>query len=405
MRVPALSKIRGETIMTSMHRRLTGRLARRVTVIGLAAALIGRPAHAITFDVTDILSNGAVPALNVNPDLLNPWGMAYGPGGPFRVDETLSARSEKFDASGVDNGLPYTNVVAIPPLNIGSPNTGPTGLAYNPTKGFLTPSGAPATFLFASLDGVVYSWNMLHGSTATPEIIDTNTSVFTGLTVGTNGELYVADVRNDMVRVYNASYQEIGSFTDPGIPSNYGPYNISQIGDHLIVTFTAKRNAAPGGYVDEFDLNGNLIKRLVTNGPLDNPWGIDVAPASFGRYAGDLLIGNVSNDPSHPDSINAFDPTTGAWEGSLDGPDGIPLVIDGLFSLVTGNGTNGSSTGDIYFTAGLSLQNPPLYGTGGLFGSITPAPEPASLGVLGIGSLALLLGRRVVTRRTRNGTN
>jgi uncharacterized protein (TIGR03118 family) len=158
------------------------------------------------------------------------------------------------------------------------------------------------------------------------------------------------------------------------------PFNIQNIGGNLYVTFakvtTGPTVPLPGGsgFVDVFDANGNLLQRLISNGPLDAPWGLALAPASFGSFGGDLLVGNFGNG-----EINAFNPTTGAFIGTLDDGSGNPIVNSGLWSLDFGN--SAANPNALYFTAGINQ------GADGLFGDIVLAPEPGSLGFGGLGIL------------------
>lgn len=183
-----------------------------------------------------------------------------------------------------------------------------------------------------------------------------------------------------------------GNFTDPNLPVGYAPFNIQNIGGKLYVTYALQDAAghddvagAGHGLVDVFDLQGNLLKRLVSNGPLNSPWGMAIAPSGFGNFGSDLLVGNFGDG-----TINAFDPTTGAFLGTVDGSDGKPLINMGLWDLTFGNGGSGGSPDDLYFTAG--IPGPGKIEDHGLFGDIAvvPTPEPATLTLIGSGLLGLI---------------
>jgi uncharacterized protein (TIGR03118 family) len=190
----------------------------------------------------------------------------------------------------------------------------------------------------------------------------------------------------------------VKTFTDPNVPTGYAPFNLSVIDSKLYVTFALqdgdKEDDVPGlghGFVDVFDLNGTNPTRLISNGQLDSPWGLQIAPASFGTLAGDLLVGNFGNG-----RINAYNALTGAFDGALLGKDGKPLSITDLWALTVGNGAGGGDPNTLYFTAGLESE------AHGLFGSLSPiaAPEPSTwaLMMLGFAGVTLVNSRR---RRAR----
>jgi uncharacterized protein (TIGR03118 family) len=181
-----------------------------------------------------------------------------------------------------------------------------------------------------------------------------------------------------------------GSFVDPTLPSGFAPFNIQTLGNELYVTY-AKQDATghddvPGagnGFVDMFDLNGNLLTRLISNGVLNSPWGLALAPADFGQFSNDLLVGNFGDG-----TINAFDPVNGNLLGTLSDSNGQPIAIDGLWGLIFGNGGNGGKTNILYFTAGPDDE------THGLFGSLAPVPLPGTFLLLGSGLLGILAAIR-----------
>jgi uncharacterized protein (TIGR03437 family) len=234
-----------------------------------------------------------------------------------------------------------------------------------------------ASFIFCSADGVVSAWNS--GSSAVTQVDNSaKGAAYFGLAVGgTTGEpqLYVANFHSGAIEVYDGGFGLIsslpsGAFTDPKIPSGYAPFNIVNINGSLYVAY-AQQNAAanfdvPGagsGYVDIFDMSGNLLKSLISGGALNAPWGMAIAPANFGVFANMLLVGNFGNG-----QINVYDPLVGTFQGTLQNPAGSPISIDGLWALQVGNGKSGGDANAVYFTAG------PSNGAHGLFGSLQAGP-------------------------------
>jgi uncharacterized protein (TIGR03118 family) len=274
---------------------------------------------------------------------------------------------------------------------------GPTGQIANGTTDFQVTTGNPARFVFASLSGTVSGWNPTASpTTAVVKFTAPDNAVYTGLangSVGSNNFLYVTDFANGKVDVLNGSFAKTtlaGSFTDPNLPSNYSPYGIENIGGSLYVQYakvdpTTHRASEDvnQGIVNVFDLNGNLQKRLITDTHLSSPWGIALAPAGFGAFGGDLLVGNFGDG-----RINAFDPLTGAYDGTLSDQSGNPLENDGLWAIKFRAAGSGFNPNTLFFVAGINDE------ANGLFGAIQPVPEPASFALVGAGCLVLLMRRR-----------
>ena len=368
-----------------MSKRLGLSLA---AVLGLVAA---DPAAARAGYVqTNLVSDVPGLANHLDANLKNPWGMSYGPTGPFWVSNQVTGNSTLYDGGGSPRSL----IVTIP-NNSASPPRGPTGQVFNNTTDFALSTGGKALFLFANLDGSISGWNGAQGTTAQISVVPSAPTIYTGLALGNNGAgnfLYAADVRNGRIDAFNGTFVKTslaGSFTDAALPSGFVPYNVQNIGGTLFVTY--ENRALGGGVVDAFDLSGNFLRRIAANGALgtlQSPWGLAIAPAGFGTFAGKLLVGN--KDDGH---ISAFDPLTGAFAGQILDGQGKPIANTGLWGLMFGNGGSGGDPNNLYFAAGINGE------TNGLFGEIT-VPEPGSMTLAGLGG-ALLIAFPIVKSRVR----
>jgi uncharacterized protein (TIGR03118 family) len=327
---------------------------------------------------------------------LNGWGMTSLPDGSFVVANAFSTGLATFyDRSG--HVLPQTITVpgsAAGSAALGLPSGGhPTGVVYNPTKDFVitnpdTGVSAPATLIFDSIDGTISGWNPVVDPTHAILIRDTwkpggTDSVYTGLEIGQdshgNNVLYAADFLHNDLQIINGSFTTTNTISCAGLGVSSDPYSwvwsVQAVNNKLYVTFADLFNptGGGGGAVDVFDTDGNYQYQLDANGPgpgrLQNPWGITQAPANFGAYSNDLLVGNVAG----AGNINVYNPNTGQYLGLLRQPNGAPIAIKGLWDLEFGDGVPDSGkTNWLYFDAG---PNHPGDSTGGLFGVIKAAGD------------------------------
>ena len=340
---------------------------------------------------TNLVSDVPGLAANTDPNLKNPWGVSFSPTSPFWVSDQATGLATLYDGAG--NIIPL--VVTIP--SIGVP-PGPTGQVFNGTTSFVLPNGSPARFLFDTLDGQLLGWNGSPRTTALNVAITTG-AIYTGLALGNSGGanyLYAAD-NTGHINVFDTNFTNVtgttfaGKFVDPSPVPGFNPFNIQNINGNLYVTYASVNSMGvgqPGGFVDEFDSSGNFLKRIATNGMLYAPWGITLAPSQFGGLGGDLLIGQFGDG-----QILAYDPTTNALLGTLDGKNGLPIVNPFLWALEFRTGGTNIKTDALYFTAGYNNQ------LDGLFGEIAPSPEPGTITLLfaAIGSF----GARHLLRRQR----
>ncbi|MDX6455616.1 MAG: hypothetical protein QOD48_1723 [Gaiellaceae bacterium] len=357
-----------------MHRFvLRTTFAAAVLTLALAAAApVPAAPPGGTFEVTPLVSDVPGAAAVTDPNLVNAWGLTRSPTSPWWVADNGALKSTLYNSAGTPNSLV---------VGVGGPTGGPTGAVFAGIDGnFLVATDtstdlARASFIFDSEDGMIRAWR--GGGTALVTASGDPGAVFKGLAIAqpTLGQplLYAADFHNARVDVFNGAWQSVtlaGSFVDPTLPSGYAPFGIQTIGDRVFVSY-AKQDADAKdeiagqgrGFVDAYDLAGNLLARVAEQGQLNAPWGLARAPASFGRFAGDILVGNFGDG-----QINAYAETADGWEhrGTLRGTDGKKLVIDGLWALQFGNGGQNGTPDTLFFTAGPNDESH------GLFGTITP---------------------------------
>jgi uncharacterized protein (TIGR03118 family) len=348
--------------------------------------------------VTNLTSDLAGIAPNTDPVLQNAWGVTFTPGAsPFWIADNATGCSTLYDGQGaiastlqVKLPLPGGSVPTATackhadPKNPPNPTpAAPTGLVWNPTTTFLVPNTTKsATFIWATEDGTISAWT--NGLTPPDQAVlavdNSPGAVYKGLVFGTNVRgvfLFATNFRAGTIDVFApngstgfrpATSAEIdGAFTDPKIPAGFAPFGIQNINGDLFVTYAMQDAtkhddvAGPGnGFVDVFDTDGHLLQRFASRGALNSPWGVARASFAFGRFSGDILVGNFGDG-----EINVFD-SDGKFLDTLDDGKGKPIVIDGLWTLTLGGGRN-SSSDTLYFTAGPNDE------TDGLFGTITPA--------------------------------
>jgi len=355
-------------------------------VAATPTVLYSAPSNFNSFGQQNLVSDLPGVAKFLDPDLVNPWGIAFSSGSPIWISDNGQGLATIYNGAGVKQGL----VVSVPAP--GGGQGAPTGQVFNGGSGFNSDR-----FIFSTEDGTIAGWRGALGTTAELAVDNSGAgSVYKGLALAANGSnsyLYATDFHNGNVDVFDSTFTKValtGNFTDPGIPSGFAPFGIQASGGKLFVTYAmqdaAKHDdvACPGcGFIDVFNTDGTFVQRLVSMGALNSPWGLALAPGHFGKFSNDLLVGNFGDG-----TINAFDPITGAQLGTIDGSNGMPLVNLGLWGLAFGNGAQGTSTNTLYFTAG--IPGPDQIEDHGLFGAIT-TPEPGTLTLLGSG-LASLIG-------------
>jgi len=318
------------------------------------------------------VSDGSVPADHTDPNLIDGWGVAFNPNGFVWVSSAVAGKSTLYDGNGVPNSL----VVNIPASAAGGQGI-PTGIVFSSSNDFQVSNGTAtgaSRFIFASLTGSISGWAPNVNLTNAIVGAEKSGASYTGLALAANGTanfLYATDVRGGRIDVFDRVFAPAtlaGNFRDPRLPAGFVPFAIHNLQGNLYVAF-GKRDASgafvqPGkglGIISVFDADGRFIRRVATGFQLNAPWGMAIAPANFGRFSNRLLVGNFGDG-----TIQAFDPPTGLWVGTMRTSDGKRLVIPVLWGMSFGNGILNQPTNTLFFAAG------PNFGQGGLYGRITP---------------------------------
>ncbi|MBI4892908.1 MAG: TIGR03118 family protein [Acidobacteria bacterium] len=339
-----------------------------------------KPALAVpptAYAVRQMVSDLPGYAERVDPNLKNPWGISMGPTTAFWVSNAGTGTSTLYNTNGELFPAASPLVVKIPSGSGGSGKSKPTGQVWNGTPGFELAAGQPASFIFATEDGTIAAWNRNVDAVNAIIVVDDPGASFKGLAMGVSAigpTLYAANFKAGTVDVFDYSFkvlQTAGGFKDPNLPAGFAPFNVQRFGGSLYVTY-AKQDADKmddvagdgNGFINVFDLEGNLQRRLASGGALNSPWGMAIAPAFFGDFSSTLLVANFGDG-----RINAFDLSTGKQVGVLRYKDGSPIGLEGLWGITFGNSGNGGNANTLYWTAGIS-------GGGakeehGMFGSIS----------------------------------
>lgn len=363
---------------------MTSTTLRITLACGLLAASAGplfaqgtTTAPANAYYVHNLVADQAGVADHVDKNLVNPWGNAFSATSPFWVGDNGTGLSTLYDGTGTPNAA---IVVSIPAAG-GATTPGPvTGVMQNSvTTAFPVASGKQSSFAFCSLDGVISGWNSSVSSSKAEVLLDNSSksAVYTGCAVATptggTPQMYVANFNSGKVEVYDQTMTPIttAAFANPAIPAGYAPYNVTMLGGQAYVSYAqqdpTKKVSVPGagnGYLAVYDLSGNLLGPTISGGNLNAPWGVTIAPATFGAFAGALLVGNFGDG-----KINAYNATTGAAMGTLNNLAGSPIALPGLWWIGFGNNGKNTDPATLYFFSGPGGEQH------GLMGSIQSAPN------------------------------
>ena len=342
--------------------------------LGLVLLLLSAPAHA-QYRLTNLDSNQVFQAPNIDPLLANAWGLARGAATPWWVSDNDTGWSTLYDGTGAIQSLK----VLIPTAGNGpsSPTGGngpgtPTGVVFNGSSDFKF-QGQSSIFIFATLDGTISAWAPGLNKNESMIAFDNsaNKASYTGLAITNKPSgnfLYAADTTNDHIDMFDGSFNLVKQFGDPSIPSSFSVFGIQDINGLVYVAY-AVPNIGAGGFIDIFNEDGTFVKTLVEGRPLNQAWGIALAPSNFGPLSNTLLVSNNSVEGT----INAFNPKTGEFVGTIRDRRGREIILNNLWGIAFGGGTSANgATNELFVTVGQGIGTNELAGT---FASIVFDPE------------------------------
>jgi uncharacterized protein (TIGR03118 family) len=337
-------------------------LVRRIAVaacIGLVSLVVSAVAQA-QYRLTNLVSNQIDEHTpNTDPLLVNAWGLARGTSAtsPWWVSDNLSGWATVYNAAGTVQGLkvliPTAGNGPDSPTGLNGPGT-PTGVVYNGSSTDFKIQGEPASFIFATLDGTISAWAFGVNKNLATLVVDNsaNKAMYTGLAITNNSSgpnyLYAADNTNNHVDMFDGTFTLVKSFGDPSIPSNFSVFGIQDINGLVYVAY-AIPNVGAGGYIDVFKEDGTLIKTLIHGLPLNQAWGMVLAPSNFGPLSNTLLVSNNSTDGT----INGFNPNTGEFVGTIRDEHGRKIIFNNTWAIAFGGGNSvNGATNELFVTVG-----------------------------------------------------
>lgn len=365
-----------ESTVTGGEEMLQANIRRHSTwvmaIVAITVVALASTAHAQKFNRIDLVANTSTHAsINVDPNLINAWGMSRSSGSPWWISDNGTGLSTLYDGNGNIQGL----VVRIPtPNNQGT--SAPTGQVYNWTNGFPVATGKKAIFLFATEDGTIAAWNPgVDLNNAVLKVNNAGSAIYKGLTLAitSNGPyLYASNFKSGQVDVFDATFKPVhlgaGAFKLQNLNQDWAPFGIQNVGGNVVVTFAHRKvgshdeDHGPGlGWVAIFDRQGKLLQVLEHGDWMNAPWGIAQSPGDFGAFSHRMLIGMFGDG-----TVHSFFTANGAWETPMLDANGHLLSIDGLWGLTFGNNAGAGSAIELYFTAG------PNHESDGLLGKLVP---------------------------------
>jgi uncharacterized protein (TIGR03118 family) len=360
-RRPAVEGLEVRALMSAAH-DLTGH-----EHLAIAAKT---PKTVSGYQQTNLVSDIAGKAQVTDSNLVNPWGISFSSTSPIWVSDQGTGKSTLYGVSPSNTATKVALTVTIPTIGSSTP-TGPTGQVFNSTKQFTLPGpkgSVASSFIFDTLQGTIEGWNPGSSggmSSAVIVVNNSSTAEYTGLAAGSIGGVNYLYAVNDLtspgIQVYNGSFTNVtltGNFVDPKLPKGFVPYNIVNVNGDLFVTYRGPK--FKGGAVAEFNTDGTFVRQIAANktsGNLQSPWGVAQAPAGFGKFSNDLIVGNFSSG-----LIDAYTPK-GKFAGQLTTTAKKLIKIPGLWSLAVGSGSMAGPANSLVFTAGIKGQTHGLLGT------------------------------------------
>ncbi len=333
--------------------------------LGALLLMLSAPAEA-QYRITNLVSNQVHQAPTIDPLLANPWGLARSATSPWWLSDNDTGWSTIYTGTGTQEALkvvvPTAGNGPVEPTGLNGPGT-PTGIVFNGSKTDFQVSGASTSFIFATLDGTISAWPGANKNLATLVVDDSASKAsFTGLAITSNASgnfLYAADNTNNVIDMYDGNWTWVKSFGDPAIPSTFSVFGVQDINGLVYVTY-AVPNVGAGGYVDVFKEDGTFVKTLIQGEILNQAWGVAAAPSNFGPLSNTLLVSNNSVDGT----INAFDPISGRFVGTIRDEFGRKIVLNNLWGIAFGGGaTNNGATNELFVTVGQGIGTAELAGT------------------------------------------
>ena len=309
------------------------------------------------YKLTNLTSNQKGKAKHFDPNLVNGWGLTFAPDGPIFVADTGTGLATAYNAVGV----PQKTVVTVPSAS-GTGLGSPTGIVYNASQEFRA-GGAPAMFLFGTLDGTISGWSPANGKKAIILVNNSGSGAsYNGLAITSKKSgnfVFAPDFTNNRVDVYNGKLKFVTSLVDQTIPADFVPMNVQDIGGKIYVAYANADASQGNGFIDIFQENGAFVKRFAQGKPLNQPYYFAVAPKNFGPLSNTLLISNNTDSGT----INGFNLKTGKFVGTIKNAAGKPIKIDQIWGIDFGGGKviNGKKN-QLFFAAGPDDNNNRLFG-------------------------------------------